>query len=56
MISFNESETVAGTPPDGYGQMLNEPPEEFPSWAAYMNFISEEACNEAKRKQRADEK
>ena len=56
MISFSETETVAETPPDGYGQMLNDPPEDFPSWAAYMNFISEEAFNEAKRKQRADEK
>lgn len=55
MICFNNTETVAQTPPDGYGQMLNPPPEEFSSWTAYMSFISEEASSEAKRKQKADE-
>jgi hypothetical protein len=56
MICFNVIKTDVQTPPDGYGQMLNEPPEDFPSWAAYMKFISEQAFKEAKRKQRTDEK
>ena len=55
MICFNNTETVAQTPPDGYGQMLNQAPEEFSSWTAYMSFSSEEASSEAKRKQKADE-
>jgi len=56
MICLNEAETDAQTPPDGYGQVLIEPPENFPSWAAYMEFISEQAFNEAKKRQETDEK
>jgi hypothetical protein len=56
MICFNEAETDAQTPPDGYGQVLVDPPENFPSWAAYMEFISKQAFNEAKRMQEIDEK
>lgn len=56
MICLNEAETDAQTPPDGYGQVLIDPPENFPSWAAYMEFISEQAFNEAKKRQETDEK
>ena len=56
MICFNEAETDAKTPPDGYGQVLIDPPENFASWAAYMEFISKQAFNEAKRMQEIDEK
>jgi hypothetical protein len=56
MICLNEAETDAQTPPDGYGQVLIDPPENFPSWAAYMEFISEQAFNEAKKRQEIDEK
>lgn len=56
MIRFNEAETDPQRPPDGYGQVLVDPPENFPSWAAYMEFISKQAFNEAKRMQEIDEK